>query len=83
MSASTVSRTLTDHRSDDGNHPAQDAVDVFVESLGAKLEPSTLARVEALRALAAKLDWSRQVGTGTAAMAASSLAKEFRSLLDE
>ena len=49
VSASTVSRTLTDHRGDDGNHPAQDAVDVFVESLGAKLAPATLARVEALQ----------------------------------
>ena len=83
VSASTVSRVLADHRSNDGHRPAQDAVDVFVASLGAELTPDVLARVEGLRALACKLDWVTGATTGTAAMAASSLAREYRSLLDE
>lgn len=83
VSASTVSRTLADRRLVDGNRPAQDAVDAFVRSLGADLAPDVLARVEGLRALANKLDWATRATTGTAAMAASSLAREYRSLLDE
>ena len=83
VSASTVSRLLADHRGDESHRPAQDAVDAFVVSLGDDLDPDVAARVEALRALAVKLDWTGRANTGTAAMAASSLAKEFRSLLDE
>jgi transcriptional regulator with XRE-family HTH domain len=83
LSPSTVSRVLADHRVDDGHHPAMDSVDAFVKSLGVALAPDVLARVEALRALAAKLDWASTAQTGTAAMAASSLAKEYRNLLDE
>jgi hypothetical protein len=83
VSESTVSRTLADRLDIGGSGPAQSAVDLFVASLGASLAPDVAARVEALRALAAKLDWTRRATTGTAAMAASSLAKEFRSLLDE
>jgi transcriptional regulator with XRE-family HTH domain len=83
VSESTVSRTLADRLDVGASGPAQSAVDLFVVSLGASLPPDVAARVEALRALAAKLDWTRRATTGTAAMAASSLAKEFRSLLDE
>jgi transcriptional regulator with XRE-family HTH domain len=83
VSPSTVGRTLANHRVEDGHRPAQDAVDVFVASLGAELAPDVAARVEALRGLARKLDWTGQAKTGTAAMAASSLAREYRSLLDE
>lgn len=83
-SASTVSRVLAEHRQNGGERgAAQDAVDVFVKSLGPELTPDVLARVEGLRALANKLDWTTRATTGTAAMAASSLAREYRSLLDE
>lgn len=83
VSASTVSRVLADRRDEDGFRPAQDAVDAFVASLGPKLAPDVSARVEALRSIARKLDWTGRAHTGTAAMACSSLAKEFRNLLDE
>lgn len=83
VSASTVTRDLADHREASDLRPAQDAVDAFVVSLGEKLAPDVAARVEALRSLAAKLDWATQASTGTAAMAAASLAKEYRALLDE
>ena len=83
VSASTVSRVLADHREEGGHRAAQDAVDTFVASLGAELAPDILARVEGLRALANKLDWTTRATTGTAAMACSSLAREYRSLLDE
>ena len=83
VSTSTVSRILADRRQGDVHGPALIAVDAFVTSLGPELTPDVAARVEALRALAAKLDWSTAATTGTAAMAAASLAKEFRSLLDE
>jgi transcriptional regulator with XRE-family HTH domain len=82
-SPSTISRLLADHRDDDGYRPAQDAVDAFVRSLGPELAPDVAARVEALRGLARKLDWTGRANTGTAAMAASSLAREYRNLLDE
>jgi len=83
VSASTVSRVLADRREEDGHRPAQAAVDVFVRSLGPELTPEVLVRVEGLRALANKLDWTTRATTGTAAMAASSLAREFRSMIDE
>jgi predicted transcriptional regulator len=83
VSPSTVSRVVAEHRWDGEFRPAQDAVDVFVASLGDELAPDVAARVEALRSLAAKLDWARQATTGTAAMASASIAKEYRSLLDE
>lgn len=83
VSASTVSRALAENRTEEGHRPAQDAVDAFVASLGAEIAPDVAARIEALRALAAKLDWTGRASTGTAAMAASSLAREYRSLLDE
>jgi len=83
VSESTVTRTLQDHQAGSGLRPAQDAVDVFVQSLGAELAPDVAARVEALGTLAAKLDWARSASTGTAAMAAAGVAKEFRQLLDE
>ena len=83
ISPSTVSRILADHRVDDGNGPTREAVDVFVRSLGPELTAETRARVEALRVLAAKLDWARTATSATAAMAAPGCAKEFRQLLDE
>lgn len=83
VSPSTVSRVLADHRESESFRPAQDAVDAFVASLGETLAPDVGARVEALRSIALKLDWTGRASTGTAAMAASSLAREFRSLLDE
>jgi len=84
VSPSTVSRILADaRRVGEDATPAMDAVNVFVGSLGDELAPDVAARVEALRALAAKLDWSRTATSGTAAMAAASLAKEYRQLLDE
>ena len=83
VSTSTVSRILADQREEGDHGAALDAVDAFVASLGPELTPDVLARVEALRALAAKLDWTTRATTGTAAMAASSLAREYRSLLDE
>jgi DNA-binding LacI/PurR family transcriptional regulator len=83
VSSSTVSRVLADRHEDGVHRAAQDAVDAFVASLGRELTPDVLARVEALRALASKLDWTTRATTGTAAMAASSLAREYRSLLDE
>jgi transcriptional regulator with XRE-family HTH domain len=84
VAESTVSRTLAGQRNvTTGFRPAQDAVDAFVTSLGGSLAPDVSAHVEALRALAVKLDWTGRANTGTAAMAASSLAKEYRALLDE
>lgn len=83
ISTSTVSRILADQREEGEHRAAQEAVDAFVASLGPELTPDVLARVAALRALAAKLDWTTRATTGTAAMAASSLAREYRSLLDE
>lgn len=84
VAPSTVSRVLANARRSGGEGtPAMDAVNAFVDSLGDELAPDVAARVEALRALAAKLDWSRTATTGTAAMAAASLAKEYRQLLDE
>jgi transcriptional regulator with XRE-family HTH domain len=83
VSASTVSRALAEDWDSDAFRPAQAAVDVFVASLGDELAPDVAARVEALRGLARKLDWTGQATTGTAAMAAASLAKEYRALLDE
>jgi hypothetical protein len=83
VSESTVSRTLADHQRVEGHRPAQDAVDRFAESLGTSLAPDVAAKLEALRAIARKLDWSGSARTGTAAMAASSLSKEFRVLLDD
>src|ERR1017187_1651056 len=59
ISPSTVSRILADHRVDDGHAPTREAVDVFLRSLGPELTAETRARVEALRVLAAKLDWAR------------------------
>ncbi|MGA2455591.1 MAG: helix-turn-helix domain-containing protein [Solirubrobacteraceae bacterium] len=83
VSPSTVSRALADRREAGVHRATGDAVDAFVRSLGPELTPDVLARVEALRALAAKLDWATRASTGTAAMAAASLAREYRSLLDE
>jgi len=83
VSPSTVSRVLADRREEGAHRAAQDAVDAFVRSLGPELTADVLARVEGLRALANKLDWTTRATTGTAAMAASSLAREYRSLLDE
>jgi hypothetical protein len=85
VSASTVSRILADHRDAVAGSPgpAQGAVDVFVGSLGSPLAPDVAARVEALRSLAAKLDWARAASTGTAAMAAAQISKEYRALVDE
>jgi hypothetical protein len=83
VSASTVSRVLAERREEGAHRATQDAVDAFVKSLGPELDAETRARVEGLRAIAAKLDWSVRATTGTAAMAASSLAREYRSLLDE
>jgi predicted transcriptional regulator len=81
VSKSAVSRIVLEHR---GEHrPAQEAVDVFVRSLGSDLAPEVLARVEALRGLATKIDWASGANTGAAAMAVSSLTKEYRVLLDE
>ena len=81
VSKTTVGRVLAEHRAE--HRPAQDAVDVFVRSLGPDLAPEVLARVEALRGLATKIDWASGANTGAAAMAVSSLTKEYRSLLDE
>lgn len=83
VSASTVSRVIADHRTEGEHRATREAVDAFVASLGPELAPDVLARVAALEALAAKLDWTTAATTGTAAMAASSLAREYRSLLDE
>lgn len=83
VSPSTVSRVLADRREEGEHRRAQVAVDEFVRSLGPELTPEVRARVEGLRALANKLDWTTRATTGTAAMAASSLAREYRSLLDE
>ncbi len=83
VSPSTVSRALADRREAGVHRATQDAVDAFVRSLGPELTPDVLARIEGLRAIASKLDWSVRASTGTAAMAASSLAREYRSLLDE
>ena len=83
VSTSTVSRTLADHREDGDFRATRDAVERFVESLGPELEPAVLARVAVARALGEKLDWSTRASTGTAAMAASSLAREFRAVLSE
>jgi DNA-binding LacI/PurR family transcriptional regulator len=83
VSASTVSRILADRREEGAHRATREAVDAFVRSLGPELTPDVLARVEGLRVLAAKLDWATRATTGTAAMAASSLAREYRSLLDE
>jgi transcriptional regulator with XRE-family HTH domain len=80
VSASTVSRVLADRRVAGEHRAAQDAVDAFVRSLGPELTPDVRVRVEGLRALANKLDWTTRATTGTAAMAASSLAREYRSL---
>lgn len=54
-----------------------------MRSLGSELAPDIAPRVEALRGLAAKIDWSTGANTGTAALAVASLTKEFRALLDE
>jgi transcriptional regulator with XRE-family HTH domain len=83
VSASTVSRVLADRRSEGEHRAVQDSVDAFVRSLGPELTAETQARVAGLRALASKLDWATRATTGTAAIAASSLAREYRSLLDE
>lgn len=83
VSASTVSRVLADRREEGEHRATQNAVDQFIKSLGPELDPATLARVEGLRALANKIDWTTRASTGTAAMAASSLLREYRSLLDE
>jgi transcriptional regulator with XRE-family HTH domain len=84
VSESTISRRLANHRDAvAGSGPAQVAVDAFVLSLGAELAPDVAARVEALCSLAAKLDWARSASTGTAAMAAAQISKEFRALVDE
>ena len=83
VSTSTVSRALAGNRGQDGHRAAQDAVDAFVRSLGSDPAPEVLARVEALRGLATKIDWASGANTGAAAMAVSSLTKEYRSLLDE
>jgi transcriptional regulator with XRE-family HTH domain len=82
VSESTVSRVLAEHRGDGGPTPAADAVDAFAASL-AVLEPADEARLEALRSLARKLDWSSGASTGSAALAVPALTREFRSLLDE
>jgi predicted transcriptional regulator len=82
VSTSTVSRQLANHRADNGFRDAQDAVDTFIASLG-DTDPDVRARAEVLRSLARKLDWASQANTGTAAMAAANLAKEFRALVDE
>lgn len=83
VSPSTVTRTLQDHHAAADLRPAQIAVDAFVRSLGAELAPGVAARVEALRTLAAKLDWASGANTGTAAVASAGVAKEYRALLDE
>jgi transcriptional regulator with XRE-family HTH domain len=83
VSPSTVSRVLANHRADDSTQPAMKVVDRFVASLGPDLEPDVAARCEALRVTAAKLDWSRTANTGTAAMAAPQLAREFDRLLEQ
>jgi predicted transcriptional regulator len=81
VSKTTVSRVLAEHRAE--HKPALEAVDAFVRSLGSELAPDVLARVEALRGLACKIDWASGANTGAAALAVSSLTKEYRCLLDE
>jgi transcriptional regulator with XRE-family HTH domain len=83
VSPSTVSRVLAEHRPDARTQPAMKMVDRFVHSLGPGLAPDVAARCEALRVTAAKLDWSRDANTGTAAMAAPQLAREFDRLLEQ
>jgi transcriptional regulator with XRE-family HTH domain len=78
ISASTVSRALASEQ----GRPAENAVDALVVSLG-ELDPDRLARVEALRALSRKLDWSGSASTGSAALATAALVREFRLTLDE
>lgn len=78
VSPSTISRALAA----DQARPAEHAVDALVESLG-ELDPDRLVRVEALRAIARKLDWSGTASTGSAALATASLVREFRGALDE
>jgi transcriptional regulator with XRE-family HTH domain len=80
VSPQTISRTLRDHRAE---RPTQDAVDVFVASLGDALAPDVAARVAGLRNLAKQLDWCAGAGTGTAAMATASLNKEYESMLEK
>lgn len=83
ISESRVSRILTRERSvAAGNGAALRAVDRIAESLG-DMTADQQARVEAARALARKIDWSAAANTGAAAMAAASLVRELRSLLDE
>ena len=83
VSTSTVSRVVADNRSGDGPRPALDAANAFINSLGSPLAPDVAARAELLRCLARKADWASMAKTGTAAMSAASLAKEFRSLIEE
>jgi transcriptional regulator with XRE-family HTH domain len=80
---STVSRALADFHDADGQGRTQDAVDMFVESLGSGLAPDVVARVAALYNIAGQLDWASGAGTGTAAMATAALNVQFCSLLDE
>jgi predicted transcriptional regulator len=64
VSKTTVSRVLAEHHAE--HRPAQEAVDVFVASLGSTLAPEVLARVEALRGLACKIDWASGAISATA-----------------
>lgn len=83
VSPQTISRTLRDYRAEPGQRPTQDAVDVFVASLGDALAPDVAARVAGLRNLAKQLDWCAGAGTGTAAMATASLNKEYEAMLEK
>lgn len=83
MAESTVSRMVNRERqtaASDG--AALQAVERIALELGS-MTPDQEARVEAARGLARKIDWTAQANTGAAAMAAASLVREFRSLLDE
>jgi DNA-binding transcriptional regulator LsrR (DeoR family) len=83
ISQSRVSRLLTGAgQAAVENGPAVRAVNRVARSLG-KVSPDVAARVELARALAQKLDWTTAANTGSAALAASSVAKELRALLDE
>jgi hypothetical protein len=81
VSKSAVSRVAIAMRNE--HRDARAVVDRFVRSLGPRLEPDVAARCEALRVCAAKLDWTRAANTGTAAMAAPQLAREFDRLLEQ
>jgi len=81
IAQSTVSRLLAGDHDAQGVGACEQAIDALADSLR-NPDVQTVARVEAARVLACRLDWARGARSGAGAIAAAGLARELDRLVD-